>query len=128
MPVPFPAGSPPWSTKPVMTRWKSVPLKYWYRVRKTKLFTAANDLAASICTTILPTLVVNVASQTEVAGMHLDGAALNSTTRAAEPPAGGQAGATATVVVVDEEVVVEVVVVDALCFELLLSNTTISTT
>ncbi len=81
-----------------MTRWKNVPLKYCQRVRNTKLFTAANDDAAGIRTIILPTLVVNVASKTEVLAMHAGGAFVNHTTRLADPRAGGHVGTTAAVV------------------------------
>jgi hypothetical protein len=45
-----------------------------------------------------PRLVLKVASQTDVAGMHGGGAALNNTTRLVDPVAGGHVGARAVVV------------------------------
>ena len=62
------------------------------------MLTAAKDLAASIVTTMVPAVVSNVAFHTEVAGMQLGGALVNSTTRLDDPAAGGQVGATAVVV------------------------------
>ena len=62
------------------------------------MLTAANDEAADIFSTMSPRLVLNVASQTEVAEMHVGGAFVNSTTRVADPVVGGHVGATAVVV------------------------------
>ena len=79
------------------------------------MLTAAKDAAAGICTTMSPRLVLKVASQTEVAEMHDDGAAVNRTTRLVDPVAGGHVGATAAVVsgwVVGVGKVVDVMVVD----------------
>ena len=66
-------------------------------MRNTKLFTAANEAAVSICTTMSPKLVLKVASQTEVAEMHGGGPLVNHTTRLVDPVAGGHVGATAAV-------------------------------
>ena len=49
-------------------------------------------------TVMLPTLVLKVASKTELAEMQVGGLAENQTTRFVEPVAGGQVGVTAAVV------------------------------
>ena len=55
------------------------------------------DAAAGICTTMSPRLVLKVASQTEVVGMHGGGALVNQTMRLVDPVAGGHVVAAAAV-------------------------------
>ena len=61
------------------------------------MLTAANELRR-IRTTMVPRLVLKVASQTEFVEMQAGGALVNQTTRVVDPVVGGQVGATAVAV------------------------------
>ena len=60
-PVPVPVGSPVWSTKPGMTRWKTTQSKKCWRARKTKLLTASGAAFGARTMVKDPTSVVTVA-------------------------------------------------------------------